>query len=140
MASPFPPDISGVANLAKRRTVRTGVSTIHKRPSFRVKLVTPEGIHFIDCAGNEFIWDAAAHAGIALPVLCHQGQCLTCAARLIRGEVDQTAAATYFPEDRAAGFVLLCTARPRTDLIVKSHQQWEMRQHRIAHGLPAPYA
>ena len=54
--------------------------------------------------------------------------------------MDQSAAASYFDADRAAGFTLLCTARPRTDLIIKTHRQDAMRKHRQAHGLPAPYA
>ncbi len=108
--------------------------------SFRVSLDTPEGRRTIDCAETEFIWNAAARAGIALPAICHQGRCLTCAARLVSGEIDQTAAASYFPQDREAGFVLLCTARPRSDLLLITHQQWVMRGHRKAAGLPAPYA
>jgi len=108
--------------------------------SFRVVLETPEGPHAIDCAENEFVWDAAARANIELPSICHQGRCLTCAARLIRGDVDQTAASRYYAADRDSGFVLLCTARPRSDLIVETHQQWAMRRHRTALGLPAPYS
>jgi ferredoxin len=107
---------------------------------FRVELRTPEGVRIICCAEDEFIWDAAARAGITLPAICHQGRCLTCAARLIEGEFDQSAAESYFPADREAGFLLLCTARPRGGLIVETDMQWPMREHRRAHGLPAPYA
>lgn len=108
--------------------------------AFRVVLQTPEGSHAIECREDEFIWNAAARAGIVLPAICRQGQCLTCAARLVQGDVDQTAAASYFAEDRAAGFVLPCTARPRSDLVLVTHQDWVMRRHRIELGLPAPYA
>jgi ferredoxin len=59
---------------------------------------------------------------------------------LLEGCVDQSDADSYFPEDRAQGFVLLCTAKPRGDLRILTHQQDEMRRHRIALGLPAPYA
>ncbi len=107
---------------------------------FRVVLHTPRGRHTFDCAEDEFIWNAAARAGIELPAICHQGRCLTCAGRLIAGDVDQSAAASYFPADRAAGFVLLCTARPRSDLVIETDQQWVMRAHRKALGLPAPYS
>jgi ferredoxin len=100
----------------------------------------PTGDSTIDCDQGEFVWNAAARVGITLPSICHQGRCLTCAARLIAGEVDQSAAASYYPEDRQAGFVLLCTARPRSDLQVETHQADAMQRHRIAHGLPAPYA
>jgi ferredoxin len=108
--------------------------------SFRVELRTPEGVHTIACAEDEFIWNAAARSGIGLPAICHQGRCLTCAARLIEGDFDQSAAVSYFPADREAGFVLPCTARPRSCLILETHMQWAMRDHRKALGLPAPYA
>ena len=108
--------------------------------TFRVVLVTPEQSHTIDCGEDEFIWDAAARAGIGLPAICHQGRCLTCAARLIEGDVDQSASSSYFPEDRAARFALLCTGSPLSNLVLETHQQWEMRRHRAAHGLPAPYS
>jgi ferredoxin len=105
----------------------------------RVALETPQGRYTIDCGKEDFVWNAAARAGILLPVLCHQGQCLTCAARLVRGEVDQSAASVYFDADRQAGFVLLCSARPKSDLVLETDRQEAMRAHRKAHGLPAPY-
>jgi ferredoxin len=107
---------------------------------FHVLLETPEGERSIVCSENEFIWDAAAHAGVALPAICHQGRCLTCAGRLLSGTVDQSSSNSFFPEDQAAGFVLLCTGRPRSDLRIRTHEQWRMRQHRMNRGLPAPYA
>jgi hypothetical protein len=29
---------------------------------------------------------------------------------------------------------------PRSNLRILTHQEWEMREHRLAKGLPAPYA
>jgi ferredoxin len=107
---------------------------------FRVILETPDGTFSITCRATQYVWDAAGAAGIRLPAICHQGYCLTCAARLLQGEVDQSDSRQYFPEDRDAGFVLPCTARPLSDLRLRTHQQWEMRQYRQDHGLPAPYA
>ncbi len=107
--------------------------------SFRVVLQTPEGSAVVECLGEEAVWLAAARAGVRLPAICQQGRCLTCAARLLEGEVDQSSAETYFPEDREAGFVLLCTARPRSNLVLETHQEEAMRSHRRAKGLPAPY-
>ena len=106
----------------------------------RVVLETPDGTRTIDCRDDEFIWDAAARGGIILPAICHQGRCLTCASRLMEGDVDQSKADAYFDEDRQAGFVLICRGVPLTEVILKTHQEWEMRRHRIALGLPAPYA
>jgi ferredoxin len=107
---------------------------------FAVELRSEGGVHTIDCGEDEFIWDAAARSGLRLPAICHQGRCLTCAARLLKGSVDQSAAASYFDSDRTAGFVLLCTARPRSEIVCQTHQQWTMREHRKLLGLPAPYA
>lgn len=108
--------------------------------TFQVRLETPEGQRIIDCGEEEFVWDAAARCGVLLPAICHQGRCLTCAARLTGGDVDQTRADAYFLQDRAAGFILLCRALPRSDLVITTHQESAMRRHRLAHGLPAPYA
>ena len=107
---------------------------------FLVTLRLPEAEHVLRVSECEAIWYVAAEHGISLPAVCRQGRCLSCAGRLAaHGEFDQDGADLYFPEDRAAGFLLLCTARPRSDLVILTHQQDAMRAHRLAHGLPAPY-
>jgi ferredoxin len=108
---------------------------------FRVTLLTPRGEYAIVVSPGQHLWDAAQAAGIILPALCHQGRCLTCAGRLEGpGEVDQSDSDAYFPQDREAGFVLLCTGKPRSDLCIRTHQQHEMRAYRRSLGLPAPYS
>ena len=121
------------------QAVEQALSEAAKR-SFRVVLETPQGLRSFDCGEDEYVWDAAARNGIQLPAICHQGRCLTCAGKLLEGVVDQSDAAAYFPEDREAKFVLLCRAKPRSDLRILTHQQWAMRAHRVAHKLPAPYS
>ncbi|PYX79447.1 MAG: ferredoxin [Acidobacteria bacterium] len=109
--------------------------------TFEVTLVTPQGEHTISVGSNQHIWDAAQAAGIPLPALCHQGRCLTCAGRLLNGgDVDQSDSVSYYREDRDAGFVLLCTAKPRSRVRILTHQQSEMRKHRRGKHLPAPYS
>lgn len=107
--------------------------------TYLVILETPEGEQSLRCHQGEFVWNAAARNGIVLPSICHQGRCLTCAGRLLSGTVDQTSANSYFPQDKEAGFVLLCTAKPLSDLKIRTHEQRQMREHRAALGLPAPY-
>jgi ferredoxin len=109
--------------------------------AFRVLLQTPDGERDIAVRGGQHIWDAAAIAGIILPSICHHGRCLTCAGRLMApGDFDQTDADQYVPEDRAACFILLCTASPLSDLRIRTHAEDDMRRHRIECGLPAPYS
>jgi ferredoxin len=90
---------------------------------------------------GEHIWDAAKSQGVTLPAICHQGRCLTCAGQLEgAGDFDSSDASHYYPADRQAGFILLCTAKPRSDLIIRTDKQHEMRAFRRAHRLPAPYS
>jgi ferredoxin len=110
-------------------------------PSYEVTLITADAEPIIRVRADEHIWDAALRAGITLPALCHQGRCLTCAGRLLdAGEVDQSDSISYFPQDRQAGFILLCTGKPCSNLRILTHQQDQMRQHRRQHGLSAPYS
>ncbi len=106
---------------------------------FRVLIETPDGPRSFDCPKEERIWGAAAENGLALPAICHQGRCLTCAGLLLEGAVEHDHPDTYFPEDEAAHYILICCAMPRSDVRIRSHQESEMRKHRIAAGLPAPY-
>lgn len=114
---------------------------VPKSERFKITLLMPDREATIDVAPDEHIWDAAFAANIQLPALCHQGYCLTCAGQLENGgEVDQSDSLAYFPEDRVAGFVLLCTGKPRSDLRIRTHRAGRMREHRKQKGLLAPYS
>jgi ferredoxin len=108
---------------------------------FEIVLVLPSEQRSIHVRSDTHIWDAASAAGIVLPALCHQGYCLTCAGRLEgKGQVDQSDSLVYFEQDRDAGFVLLCTAKARSCLRLRTHQQNDMREFRKQNGLLAPYS
>ena len=68
---------------------------------------------------DQTILDAADRAGVRLPSGCRDGHCISCAARLLEGRVDQPEAVALSPGQRADGFVLLCVARPRSDCTVR---------------------
>jgi ferredoxin len=105
-----------------------------------VELLLPDGNRAcLEVGEDEFILAAAYRAGLDLPSMCLQGWCITCTARVEGGgDWDQSAARRYFPQDREAGFILLCTARPRSDLRIRTHQREALRDHRLALGLPTP--
>ncbi|MBD2100696.1 2Fe-2S iron-sulfur cluster-binding protein [Leptolyngbya sp. FACHB-261] len=69
----------------------------------------------ITVAEDQFILDGAEAVGLRLPVGCRYGACVTCAARLIVGEVAQPQAVALKPAQVALGYVLLCVAYPRAD-------------------------
>ena len=113
---------------------------------FEVRLLLPDTqspieAKTIQVSPDQHIWDAAFAAGITLSALCHQGRCLTCAARLEDGgTVDQSDSVSYYPEDREAGFILPCTGKARSNLTIHTHQAAAMRNHRKQKNLPAPYS
>jgi ferredoxin len=69
----------------------------------------------IQVAEDQYILEAIEQAGLRLPVGCRAGVCITCAAKLIRGKVEQSRAIVLKPDQIQKGYVLLCIASPRSD-------------------------
>jgi ferredoxin len=69
----------------------------------------------VEVSEAQVLLDALEDAGFALPCGCRFGACVTCAARLISGEVDQSEGVALKPAQEAMGYVLLCIARARSD-------------------------
>ena len=70
-------------------------------------------------AAGENVLAAALAAGIPLPHSCRAGRCASCKARLVSGHVaypDDQLPPGIVPAEAARGEVLLCQARPRSDL------------------------
>ena len=59
--------------------------------------------------------DVRIGGGLELPSWCLQGWCLTCASKLLDGEIDQGEARRYCDENRESDFILPCSVRPRAD-------------------------
>ncbi len=110
------------------------------KQTFQIVLQTPDSLRSLTCGEDEYIWDAAARHDIPLPAMCHQGRCLSCAAKLLSGRVEHDRPDQYFDQDSDAGYILLCRALPRSDLRILTNQADAMRARRSALGLPAPYA
>ena len=53
--------------------------------------------------------------GLDLPYGCQYGGCITCAAKLINGEVDQSSQVALNNRQINNGYVILCVARAKTD-------------------------
>jgi ferredoxin len=105
---------------------------------YQVVFELPDQARTIEVRGDEFILEAARRQGVDLPSLCEQGWCITCAVKVLSGRVDQSASVRYYEEDRQAGFALICTGRPCSDLHLRPGAVEEMRAHRDAHHLPVP--
>ncbi len=59
--------------------------------------------------------DVMLAAGIDAPFSCREGNCGSCAATVVEGQVDLGNAAILEPEDIAEGLFLACQARPLSD-------------------------
>ena len=104
----------------------------------RVTILLPQGPVDIAVREDEFILAAARAQGLDLPSLCEQGWCITCACWVLEGEVDQAASQRFYLQDRDAGFALICTGRPRSDLVLRPGATEAMRAQRDRHRLPVP--
>ena len=65
--------------------------------------------------------------GVDLPYGCKYGGCITCAAKLISGKVDQRAQVALNNRQINNGYIILCVARPMSDCTlevgVESHDK-----------------
>ena len=77
--------------------------------------------------GRKPLLDELRDQGVDLPFGCRYGGCITCAAKLISGEVDQRAQVALNNRQITDGYVVLCVARAKTDCVfdigVDSHDK-----------------
>lgn len=89
--------------------------------SFNIRLADA-GREF-ESRSDEFLLDAAQRAGVFLPYGCRSGACGACRARLMAGEIGyEFDPPALTAEERAAGYVLLCLAQPRSDLVLQARE------------------
>jgi ferredoxin-NADP reductase len=60
---------------------------------------------------NRTLLDTAELNGVSIPASCRQGQCGTCATRLLKGEARMDSEDGLDPALKAQGYVLACVAR-----------------------------
>lgn len=88
----------------------------------QVALAFEDGVtRFITCRDDQTVADASYRQRINIPLDCRDGACGTCKAFCESGEFDP---GTYISDalsddDAAAGYVLPCSMKPRTDLVLQ---------------------
>jgi len=77
--------------------------------------------HAFACAADETVLEAAMKADLILPYGCRNGACGSCKGEILDGSVDYGPhqPTTLTDDEKRAGFVLFCCAKPKTDLVIK---------------------
>ncbi len=93
---------------------------------FTIKLANQGGQCF-EVDGDEPLLDTLEQQGVSLPYGCRYGGCISCAAKLLDGELDQSDGVALNGRQINDGYVLLCVARPLSDCTldvgVESHDK-----------------
>ena len=92
----------------------------------KITIANRENI-FFEVKGNKPLLVELREQGLDLPYGCQYGGCITCAAKLIEGEIDQRAQVALNNRQINDGYVIMCVARAKTDCIfeigVESHDK-----------------
>ena len=81
---------------------------------FTITLANQGGQAFV-VDGSEPLLVTLEEHGVSLPYGCRYGGCISCAAKLLNGTVDQSEGVALNGRQIADGYVLLCVARPQSD-------------------------
>jgi ferredoxin-NADP reductase len=69
---------------------------------------------------GETLLDLAEKNGVPIPFGCRQGQCGTCATRVLSGTVQMAVEAGLSAEQKNAGYVLPCVSRPEGTVVLSA--------------------
>ena len=69
--------------------------------------------------GHKTLLEELLAQGVDLPYGCQYGGCITCAAKLIKGEVDQRKQVALNNRQINNGYIILCVARAKTDCTIE---------------------
>ncbi len=97
-------------------------------PTYKIRLHNPDkGLDVtIQCRDDQPILEVAELRGLALPYSCRSAACGTCAGKVEQGQVHLEDQSILSDGDVENGFTLLCSAHPRSDCTVLTHQRDEL--------------
>ena len=91
-----------------------------------VHLPSMEDSATFECKDDQFILNAALASGVSLPFGCRMGSCGMCAGKLLEGSVDQSTQLVLTDDQVAQGYVALCQSKPKSDVVLITHQDDEL--------------
>ena len=84
----------------------------------RITISNRGNITFMVRSNKPLLTELLSH-GVDLPYGCKYGGCITCAAKLIEGEVDQNSQVALNKRQINDGYIILCVARPKTNCMIE---------------------
>lgn len=99
--------------------------------TYKVEILHQGSTYTIDVPEDKTILAVALANNIDLPSSCNAGVCTTCAAKIIKGEVDQSDGMGVSPDLQKQGYVLLCVAYPRSDLKIETEKEDDVYQEQF---------
>ncbi len=84
----------------------------------RVTLSNRNGVIY-SVNGRRSLLQQLRDHGVDLPYGCEYGGCITCAAKLVEGNIDQRRQVALNNRQIANGYVILCVARAKSDITLE---------------------
>jgi ferredoxin len=93
-----------------------------------VTLKTPDGTLNFECDPDMYVLDQTEELDNAddfadLPYACRAGSCSACAGKVVSGTVDASDCAFLSEEQKADGWVLTCSCKPTSDVVIQTHME-----------------
>jgi ferredoxin len=99
--------------------------------TYRVEIIHQGKTYILNVPEDQKILKVADDEELNLPSSCQAGVCTTCAAKILSGEVDQSEGMGLSPELQKEGYVLLCVARPRSNLKIETEKEEEVYERQF---------
>jgi glycine betaine catabolism B len=113
-------DFTALTAAATEATDTTTPEAEHKRDGVTTyRVAFSKSGQTIDCPADMNVLEAARRAGLRLPSSCTKGLCGTCKCRLSEGSVEMKHGGGIRQREIDAGMVLICCAKPTSDLIIE---------------------
>ena len=84
----------------------------------KITISNRDNIEF-EVKGQKPLLQELRDQGVDLPYGCQYGGCITCAAKLLNGEIDQRSQVALNNRQINDGYVILCVAKPKTDCTIE---------------------